>query len=259
MVDKESKRRAKILTIDIETSPLVAYSWGPIWETNLIEIIEQGQIICYSAKWLGGKQTTKALPDYKGYKKGVIDDKNLVADIHDLFEEADIIVGHNSNKFDIKYVNSRLLYHGYKPPSPNKSIDTCTSARTIMKLPSYKLNDVAQYLGLGKKVQHTGFSLWKECLEGVSSAWKKMKQYNKQDTKLTESVYLKLRPYIKNHPNLGMSTETVCCPKCNGEDYQWRGYAKTSASVFKRFQCNDCGGWGRSAIRDHGYVTGRNV
>lgn len=259
MKEESSVRKPKIVTIDIETSPLVAYSWGPVWETNLIECIEEGQILSFSAKWFGGKQVTKGLPDYRGYKKGLIDDKKIVTEIHKILEEADVVIGHNSNKFDLKYINSRFLKHKLPPPAPYKSVDTCTLARRYLKLPSYKLNDLGEYFELGKKVPHSGFDLWKRCMAGDPKAWATMLKYNKQDTKLTEDLYVKLRPYMKNHPNLGMFSEQVECPKCTSTHIQWRGTYKTVASVFRRFQCQDCGAWGRDGTREYGYKTGRNI
>jgi DNA polymerase III epsilon subunit-like protein len=233
----------RILTIDIETSPIVAYTWGPKWETNLIEVVEQGQIICYSAKYLNGKQITKALPDYKGYKPGKLDDKNLVKDIHKLISNSDIVVTQNGVNFDMKYINSRFLIHNLPPASPYKNIDTKIEAKRYLRMPSYSLDDMGEYFGLGRKMEHEGFALWKKCMAGDKQAWNKMKKYNAQDVLLTEKVYLKLRPFMKTHPNVAAFDEVVGCPKCGSEDFQKRGYQVNTSVKYQRVQCNDCHGW----------------
>jgi DNA polymerase elongation subunit (family B) len=246
MIEKESE--VKILTIDIETSPIEAYTWGPKWETNLIEITKQSNIICYSAKWLKGTQETKALVDYKGYKKNKVDDSKLVKNIHKLLDEADIVVTQNGVDFDIKVMNARFLNNGLAPPSPYKVIDTKREAKKYLRLPSYSLDDMGEYFGLGRKMEHEGFNLWKKCMAGDKSAWERMKKYNAQDVRLTENVYLKLRPFMKTHPNLltfDVQEDKSNCPKCESPNVHSRGFLITTTSKYHRAQCRDCGGWYR--------------
>ena len=66
--------KPKILLLDIETSPNVAYVWGK-WEQNVIDYVKEWNIICFSAKWLDGKHITKSSADYKGYKIGANDEE----------------------------------------------------------------------------------------------------------------------------------------------------------------------------------------
>lgn len=247
-------KEPRILVIDIETSPIVAYTWGPKWETNLIEVVEQGKILSYSAKWLNGKQTTKALNDYKGYKKGIVDDEKIVKDIHGLLNETDILVTQNGVSYDTKYLNARFMEHGLAPPSPYKNIDTKIEAKKSLRMPSYSLDDMGEYFGLGRKLSHEGFSLWKKCMSGDLKAWNMMKKYNAQDVVLTEQVYLKLRPFMKSHPNVDAynkedkehkKCETGNCPKCKSENTHARGYIVNSVSKYARAQCQSCGGWYR--------------
>lgn len=241
----ESNREAKILTIDIETSPLIAYSWGPKWETNLIEILEPGQIICYSAKWLNGPQITKGLIDYPGYKANKIDDKRIMKDIYSLLDNADIVVTQNGIDFDIRYINARLVANNMPPPSPYKQIDTKKEARKITKMPSHSLDDMGKYFNLGHKLEHEGFDLWKKCISGEKKSWNLMKKYNAQDVLLTEKIYLKLRPFMKTHPNITLYSEKPGCTVCGSEDYQKRGFYVLTSGKYQRASCNDCGHWYR--------------
>jgi DNA polymerase elongation subunit (family B) len=262
MVTTATPKGPKILTIDIETTPIKAYTWGPKWQTNLVDFIEHSQVLSYSAKWLGGKQETKGLVDYKSYKKGRIDDKQLIKDIYKLLEEADIVVTQNGIDFDQKVLNTRFAYHGLPPPAPYKSVDTKREAKKYLRLPSNSLNDLGAYFNLGKKTKHHGFDLWLECIAGDEKAWKLMKKYNAQDVKLTEQVYLKLRPFMKTHPNVGTFTEKPCCTACGNEQVQWRGYARNASTMYRRYQCvgeNSCGHWDRAPTKEKSYTTLRGV
>jgi DNA polymerase elongation subunit (family B) len=238
----ERKNEARILTLDIETSPIIAYTWGPKWETNIIEFIQHTSILSYSAKWLDGKQETKGLIDYKGYKKNSLEDKKLIVDLHKLLDEADIVVTQNGVDFDIKLINARFMKYGLPPPSPYKQIDTKKEAKRQLRLPSYSLDDMGEYFGLGRKIK-TEFDLWKRCIAGDKKAWDLMKKYNAQDVVLTETIYLKLRPFMKSHPNVTLYSEKSGCPACGSDNYHNRGYYTLTSGKYHRASCNDCGHW----------------
>lgn len=233
----------KILTIDLETTPLVAYSWGPVWEASLIEVTTQMTVLSYSAKWLDGKHVTKGWPDYPGYKKGKLNDRAIVRDIWNLLNEADVVVAQNGRAFDIKILNARFLFHKLPPPSPYKLIDTVIEARKHLRLPSYKLNDICNYYGIGSKVEHEGFPLWKKCMAGNMAAWRRMLRYNHNDIALTEKLYLLLLPYIK-HPDRNLTDGTRGkCPNCGSDKIIKRGYARVKNGRKAKLQCNSCGAW----------------
>lgn len=253
--------KPRILTIDIETSPQVGYFWGNIYETSIIKVLEHSQVISYSAKWLDGKQVTKALPDYKGYKPGRqnMNDKKLLEDLHALLEQADIVVGQNQIDFDIKVLNARFGKHNIYPPAPYKTVDTKREGRKYFKLPSHKLQNMSEYFGGEGKMEHEGFPLWERCMDGDPAAWRKMKAYNAQDVRETEKLYLKMRPFMKTHPNTGMYFEECVCTACGSANAQHRGYARTQTAVYRRFQCNDCGHWDKSAQKEYSIKTKRGV
>ena len=96
-------------------------------------------------------------------------------------------------------------------------------------------------------------------MTGDKRAWRKMVHYCKGDVALLEKVYLKLRPYMNNHPNIGVLNGDVVCPKCGGKNISYRGYAITAACRYRRFQCNACGGWGKEATRVRQDKTLRNT
>lgn len=230
----------KILLLDIETAPNTAHVWG-LWQQNvgLTQLMESSYVLCWSAKWYGDKTIY-----FDSVKKST--PKKMLQRIHKMLGEADAVVHYNGTKFDIPTLNKEFLLYGMTPPAPYKQIDLLRVARGQFKFPSNKLDYVAQALGLGKKVKHIGHELWVQCMANVSSAWKMMEAYNKQDVVLLEKVYDKLKPWIKTHANHAVYSETTCCTNCGGTKYQARGYSYTTSSKYQRYQCTDCGTWFKS-------------
>jgi hypothetical protein len=235
--------KPKILFIDVETFPNIAYVWGK-YDQNVIRFLQEGCIATFAAKWAGEKVFSRALPDYKGYKGGSYDDKKLVEDLWRLLDEADIVVAHNGDDFDVRVIRGRFVCHGLVPPSPFKTVDTKKVAKRVGRFNSNSLDDLGSLLGLGKKIK-TDFDLWKGCIDGDKTAWRQMVVYNEKDVVLLEKLYNKLLPWATNHPNHGAYNDSAICPKCGGTDVQFRGEAVTTTRRYQRFQCKKCGGWGR--------------
>jgi len=122
----------KILVLDIETLPNQGYTWGR-WDQNVIRFTQESCVATWVAKWLGdNKIISKALPDYPGYMPGSYDDRALIQDLWNLFNEADVIIAHNGDQFDIKVATGRFILHGLKPPSPFKTIDTKKMVKEVL-------------------------------------------------------------------------------------------------------------------------------
>lgn len=228
--------KKKILLFDIETSPHLSYTWGK-YEQDVIDFKEEGHIMCFAYKFLDEKKIyTVATIDFK--KDG---ERMVVENLHRLFDTADIIIAHNGDDFDIKMVNRSFARYGMQPPSPYETIDTKKLAKSRFRFTSNKLDDLGEYLGLGRKIQTGGFQLWLDCMAGNKKAWKKMLAYNKQDVALLEKIYLRLRPWAKTHPRID-TTDKILCPVCGSHKVQRRGYGYTASGfMYYRFQCNSCG------------------
>lgn len=238
-------REPRILVFDIETSPLKVYSWTTYQQNwNAIKVIEDWHVLCFAYKWLGEKKTTvKTLRDYKGYNPNKPNDKALMQDMRALLHEADIVVAHNGDKFDIKKVNRRMIIHHISPPSPYRTIDTLKVIRKVSSGTSNRLDALGEELGLGRKVQHNGFELWEGCMEGDDKSWDLMIKYNKQDVDLLEAVYLELRPWISNHPNFNAFSGEDACPACGSFNLLKEGIRVTQTGQYQRYSCKDCGKW----------------
>lgn len=237
--------KPKIALYDIETAPLKSYTWG-LYEQNVIKVIQDWHILCFSIKWLGERKVyTYSLPGYKDqYRKNKIDDHLVCKELHRWFDEADVLIGHNSDKFDTPKANARFITHGMLPPSTYRSVDTLKVARKQFAFTSNKLGDLAERLGVGSKLQTGGFSLWEGCMAGDEDAWKRMRKYSAQDVILLEQVYLKLRPWADNHVNLSLyNGNRGGCPTCQSTSVQKRGFVHTQTYTKQRFVCTDCGHW----------------
>lgn len=237
----------KILIYDIETSPNLAYVWGK-WQQDVIAYKQEWELLSFSYKWLGEKKTYAV-------GQNQFTEEHLVLRLHQLFTEADVVIAHNGNKFDQRKVNAKFLEYGLEPPMPYKAVDTLLVAKRYFALNSNKLDDLGKILGIGRKAETGGFSLWLGCMNGDEKAWAKMLRYNKQDVVLLEKVYLKLRPWIDNHPALNViGDKPDACPKCEvSGKMQARGWANTKVARRRRYQCTACGGWsqGRYGEKTH--------
>lgn len=244
------KEKSKILLIDIETFPDVAYVWGK-YEQDVIAFQQDWYMLSFAYKWLGEKEThVWALPDFKTYKKNPIDDKELCKKLWDLLDEAEIVIAHNGIQFDIKKSNVRFLTNGMKPPTPYKVVDTKIEAKRYFKFDSNRLDDLGQYLDLGRKMMTGGFDLWLGCGNNNKEAWKHMKEYNKKDVELLEKIYIKLLPWMETHPNMNLiNGNNNGCPNCGSKDLHKRGFATTRVAKFQRWQCQKCGAWSRSPLK----------
>lgn len=239
----------RILVCDIETAPLEVYAWG-IWEVNVgLDMIKTDwSILSVASKWLGAPTTTFQSTGGRGARH-VRDDRKLLQHTWQMLDEADIVVGQNAKKFDIKKLNARFLQAGMPPYSPIRVIDTMLAAKRYFAMTSNKLAFLSQKLTESEKSSHKkfpGFELWSECLKDNSDAWKEMKLYNIQDVVATEELYLKLRPWMTDHPNLGVYTaEAHSCPNCSSTQVQKRGTAVTNVGIYTRYHCQTCGAWSR--------------
>jgi len=245
----------KILTLDLETAPMEVSAWG-LWDQNigLDMVMSDWSILSFCAKWLGSNKLIYADTSGRG-AANVRDDSPILTMLWELLDEADIVVAQNGMKFDIKKVNSRFLEKGYKPYSPIRVVDTLVVARKYFGFSSNKLAWLSEKLTDTPKSAHKkfpGFELWSECLKDNADAWKEMRKYNQRDVVATEKLYLTLRPWIVNHPNVGAYAEDEfpICPKCGCAELQRRGHSLTQNGKYQRFQCNGCGGWSRAKQTD---------
>jgi len=249
VTNEQPDKMPKILVLDIETAPLLGYVWS-LWKQNIYDeqLVSDWFMLTWSAKWLFGE--TVMSDRLTGDEATKQTDKRIVKGLRALLDEADIVVAHNGKRFDIRKINARMVYHDLKPVSPYQQIDTLLAARKEFGFSSNKLNSLGKMFGFGEKIG-TSFELWSRCMSGDNSALREMEDYNKRDVDLLESVYLKMRPWIKSHPNIGLFVEAdePVCPVCGSTKLKWKGHYHTMTGKYKTFRC-ECGALGRQRTSD---------
>lgn len=243
-------KQPKVLLFDIEITPLTVKTWHTGKQRiSFDQIMEEWFLLSYSGKWLfDSKVFGSVLTPAEVLHK---DDFRITKEIWHYFDQADVIIAHNGNGFDIPKSQTRFLAHRLAPPSPFQTIDTLLIARKNFQLSSNKLDYIGQLM-LNERKLHTEYSLWLRCLEGDPQALSDMLTYNKQDVLLLEDIYVLLRPWVKNHPNMAifMEAHEPSCPNCGSTDIKECGYYTTSVNRYLAFRCNSCGAICRSRKSD---------
>ena len=180
--------------------------------------------------------------------------EQLVVGLHQLMEEADVVVAYNGNNFDRPVMNAEFLKYDLGPPPPSKMVDLYQVVKRQFRLISNRLDYVVRYLGHPEgKVDTGGFELWSRCLDGEAEAWEEMLTYNARDVEILEWLYHRLKPWIPNHPNHALYVpaggERVC-PTCGSTHVQSRGVTHTSTMTYRRYQCMDCKTWSRERLSE---------
>lgn len=228
------------LFFDIETS----YNQGWFWQTSrktsigFEQIIKPSDIICICYKWQGSEKIYSLKWD-----RG--DSKQMVKKFVEILKEADEIVGHNGDNFDLKWVRTKFLMQGGKSLPDFKTIDTLKISRSKFRFPSNRLGDIGQVLGLGGKVDTGGIQLWHDIIQKNSSkAMNKMVEYCKGDVLLLERIFLRLEGFSKPKTHIGrFAGEDSCsCPYCASNKTELNNrVVLASGRIQVRMRCNDCG------------------
>jgi predicted PolB exonuclease-like 3'-5' exonuclease len=244
--------RLKRLFWDIETSMTVVYSWGVGFKLNIghESIIKERKIICIGYKWEGDDKVTVLRWDENQ------DDKQMLTEFLKVANEADELVAHNGDGFDMPWFRTRCIFHGLRPMPDYKTVDTCQWAKRYFYFQSNKLDYIAKYLGFGGKV-HTTYGLWKEIVEHhCPEAMAKMCHYCGKDVVLLEKVWNKLREFVKpkTHAGVVQGRSKWTCAHC-GSDHVTKSKTKVTAAgtVQHQMQCQECGGY--TSINEAAFKT----
>lgn len=230
----------KVVIFDVETAPMITASFSLYPESiGHNNIIEDWFMICAAWKELGKKKVESIAIKKRGK------DKDVVSVLRDALADADILIAHNGAKFDIKKLNTRLIYHRLPPMPRIPMVDTLKEVRKVASHSSNRLDYLGQVLGVGKK-QETSHGLWLRAMSGNKEAIAEMVRYNIQDVILNEKVYNILRPYMDTHPHMGVLSGggRLNCPKCASDNVvHWGGHVSATGVYKKKMKCNNCYGY----------------
>jgi uncharacterized protein YprB with RNaseH-like and TPR domain len=231
--------KRKRLFFDIETSPNIGLFWEAGYKKNIdySNIIKERAIICICYKWEDAKQVFEVHWDSRQNDKALLEKFIKVAN------EADELVGHNGDKFDLAWIRTRCLYHKIDMFPKYTTIDTLKVARQAFRFNSNKLNYIADFLGIGQKIK-TEFGLWKDIvLNKDKLAMDKMIKYCIKDVILLEQVFKALNSHIlpKTHYGVIFGEDRGTCPEC-GSDELIISLRRVMASGIKKisYKCKTC-------------------
>ena len=225
-----TKRR---LFYDIETSPNIGFFWRSGYKLGISpdNIIHERAIICISYKW-SDEDEVHTLTWNKNQ-----DDGPMLRKFVKIINKAHEIVAHNGDRFDVKWIKGRCLFHRIPIPHKLVTVDTCKQARKHFNLNSNKLDYLGEYLGVGRKHETGGFDLWKSIvLDKNPESLTKMMQYCEQDVLLLERVYEQMKSYIDvkfNYAVLNGATK-YCCPECGSARVKVHQTITTPAGTIQR-------------------------
>ena len=193
----------KVMVYDIETSRVTAKVW---WTGKQYighkQLLEEPKIISISYKWLG-EDKIHALTWDKDHC-----DRQLITDFMKEYNQADMVIGQNNDRFDNRWINARAMKFGVHFNTFVKSFDIMKQTKRLFRLPSYSMDYITKYLNVENKQTHEGIKMWDMIQDGNKSQQKeylqKMVDYNVGDIVSTEAMYVKLRKYMGHKVHFGV-------------------------------------------------------
>lgn len=233
----------KILVYDIETSraPAMVFQTGKTY-INHTQLIDEFKIISISYKWLGQDEVFSLEWNSKH------SDESLMRRFLPIYNQADMVIGYNNDKYDNRWINTRAAKYGLEVNTFVKSFDLYKQVKRLMYLPSYSMKYVAQYFGVKQKLSHEGIIMWDMIQRGTKEQQReyldKMIEYNVGDIITTEEIYLNLRKYMGHKVHIGvlLGEEKYTCPNCGSKDVEeFNGnFSVTPAGTIQRHMiCNN--------------------
>ena len=235
------KNPIKILFFDIETGYHIVRSWRIGYNLSLTpdNIIDTKKIICISYKWKDEDKVHTLTWDKNQ------NEKQMLEKFISIMNEASLVIGHNSDRFDEKELRTRCIANGVLMYPKYRSLDTFKKSKAHFSFPSNKLDYIGKFLNCGRKLDHEGYSLWIKVVEGNDrKALKDMVSYCEQDVILLEDAYSILSPYITHNTNFSTIKDDKnkwSCPECTSNNIYLTGNDVTAAGTIKRkMLCKDC-------------------
>jgi len=230
--------RIKRMFWDIETAPNIGYFWKSGYKLNIPpeNIISERSIICICWKY----ENTKRIHSLN-WDGG--DDSKMVASFLEELSKTDEIVAHFGDRFDMPWFKGRCAFHGFNEFPTVTTIDTVAIAKRNFNFNSNKLDYLADHLCGYRKMDTGGFSLWKDVMEGDTSALSKMVRYCKHDVFILEQVYHKLNSFVrpKTHAGVMNGYDRWSCPWCGSERVHKSKTSVTATGITRhQFKCNMC-------------------
>ena len=253
---------ARVVTLDIERIPGRHSTWhrgqtitGPFWDLNEIkawtgkrihadDVKEWPRTICAAWKWYDQEDVEFAaewqVGGYDGFMRAV----------WDVFDQADLIIGHNADRFDARHLMGGWAEMGLPAPSPYRIVDTLKIARGSFAYESNTLDALNKRLGIDAKTDKYDSRVAKAAVAGDKEAQDRIRFYNMGDIAASEALFDRLRPYARNIPHLGMWTDDeMACPSCGSTMTATGKTVHANVQRYEHLHCPNCGAHARGTTR----------
>ncbi len=248
----------KILIFDIETMLMLAGVFGlgeqSVRHTQLVSPHNRPRIICISYCINDGPLKTIKF-DYETQ-----DDSKVIEEFDKIVKSCDIVIGKNSQRFDVKMINAVRFLQGLPafPDWADVSDDLELQMRKYFRFPSQSLDYISSQLGLGGKMKME-YNDWLHILLKTPKlgprAFKKMTTYCPNDVFDTRLILILMMPYIKWKFNMSNFVGGLACISCGSTNIHANGTRLAGKTRYQHFHCKDHGGYaGKRPINSKGIL-----
>ena len=227
-----------------------------IWDVEASDLKANfGYVFCIGYKWLDEKKIHLiSIRDFAGsFRRDTTDDRAVLAKFLDVMAEADVQIAHYGSRFDVRFVNTRLMMHGMEPLRRVPIIDTWRLAKDHLCFHSNRLDAISRAIPVHRGSRKLKTPLepehWVRARAGDIKSLRYIEAHCIADIEVLEATYLELRRFSNNPPNLAKALDREGCPACGGERTQYRGYILTARGKRRQLQCRDCAHWFSAAMR----------
>jgi DNA polymerase elongation subunit (family B) len=236
-----SKRKPSIVFFDIETSYNTAAVWSCGYNITVApeHVLDERKIICICWQYMDSAEV-----HYLTWDEETQCDREMLSEFINVLNDCDLAIGHNGDRFDLKWIKTRAAYHKLQPVTNVVTVDTLKLIKSNFHLNSNKLDYAVQYFQCGGKMATGGLKLWKRVMAGDAVALDKMVRYCKRDVKILKAFFKRILPYVDRLPiNLAILRGGTRddCPKCASTHVHKSGFRVKTVGKYQRYHCQGCG------------------
>lgn len=219
------ERPPRELLFDIETSNLFG---------------DMGALLTFGYQWRGEmkKPIAISIHDYPLFKKEPWNDKRLVMDAYKILSQADSLIFHYGDDFDLPFFKTRLIEHGKYFPKKH-TVDTCKAAWRHLKL-SARLENLAEFFEITPKVK-VKKRTWKQAGFGGKKALEELRVRCIGDVQTLGEAVEVMTPYLKLI-NRNLFFKEKGCPNCGSKRIRVdeKKYYASDAKIRQTYECQEC-------------------
>jgi DNA polymerase elongation subunit (family B) len=142
------------------------------------------KITCISASWIGDDHVSTWVTGQLGYWSRKQRADTVLRPFRDMLAQADVLTGHNIERFDLRVFNAECMRCGIEPVRRIRTEDTMR----ILRAKGYKkgLDNIATELGVGLEKKAMNWAQWDLAYEDPS--WREVVERCETDVRLHKLV-----------------------------------------------------------------------